>query len=291
MTSKVKPNRNVLISGGSTDLGLETAKFFLSKGYSVVICGRNTNNLNSAITSIEKLSNPERKLIGIQCDVAEIESVISMKSELEQQNILIYTLICNAGVIGPIDKFLVNDMKLWKESFEINLYGSVNLINQFLPSMLDLEFGRVIHISGGGATAPLFGMSSYASSKSAAVRFIETLALEYLDSGVTLNSIAPGMLKTKLLEQMLEEGPDRIGEKLYSKSSQKADSIYDSTHKAVDLIYFLASEENKITGKLISAEWDNWSAFQDHSDELKGTDLYTLRRIVGRDRDAQWGDI
>ena len=139
----------------------------------------------------------------------------------------------------------------------------MNLILGILPSMVARRFGRVIHISGGGATSPLYGMSSYAASKAAAVRLIETLALEYEGSGVTFNSIAPGMLKTKLLDQMLDAGPNRIGENLFKKSWYKADASSDSTDKALELMDFLTSNMSAgITGRLISAEWDNWTEYE-----------------------------
>jgi NAD(P)-dependent dehydrogenase (short-subunit alcohol dehydrogenase family) len=201
-------------------------------------------------------------------------------------------LICNAGVIGPIDKFLDNEINDWEDSFNINLYGTLNLVMGVLPSMLSREDGKVIHISGGGATAPLFGMSSYAASKAAAVRFIETLALEYKDSGITFNSVAPGMLKTKLLDQMLEAGPNRIGGNLFTKSLAKREAPNDTSQQAISLIDFLSSRSSiGITGKLISAEWDNWSEWPNNLDQLKNSDLYTLRRIAGRDRGQQWGDL
>jgi NAD(P)-dependent dehydrogenase (short-subunit alcohol dehydrogenase family) len=201
-------------------------------------------------------------------------------------------LICNAGAIGPIDKFLKSDLQKWQSAFNVNLYGTINLITEALPWMISKGAGRVIHISGGGATSPLLGMSSYAASKAAAVRFIETLSVEYQDSGVTFNSVAPGMLKTQLLDQMLDAGPERIGANLFTKSLAKAESSMDSRAQAIDLIDFLVSEASgQITGKLISAEWDNWGEWPRHLHEIKNSDLYTLRRITGRDRGQDWGDL
>ena len=135
-------------------------------------------------------------------------------------------------------------------------------------------------------------MSIYAASKAAAVRFIETLALEYRDSGVSFNSVAPGMLKTKLLDQMLDAGPDRVGANLFTKSLAKAEGSIDTSSQAIKLIDFLASENSVgITGKLISAEWDNWIKWPNQLEEIADSDVYTLRRITGRDRGQEWGDI
>ena len=147
-------------------------------------------------------------------------------------------------------------------------------------------------LSGGGAASPLPGLSSYAASKAGVIRFIETLAEEYKDAGIDINAVAPGMLKTRMLNEMLEAGPESVGVKLYNKSMAKAADEIDSTDKACELVNFLASgQSDGITGKLISAEWDNWSEWPQHVDELRASDLYTLRRITGRDRGQTWGDI
>lgn len=281
-----------LVSGGTSGLGLKIALNMASQGKSVIICGRKVDSVQIAIEQLKILKKEEQILLGFDCDVSDKKSVDAMFRELNKKNIQIEALICNAGVIGPINKFLECDAKVWVEAFNINLYGTVNLIHAALPGMICRKSGRIIHISGGGASAPLFGMTSYAASKIATVRLIETLSLEYKEFGVTFNSIAPGILKTKLLDQMIEAGPDRIGATLFNKSSLKLSEQIDSTKKALELVDFLISKQSSsVTGKLISAEWDNWSQWMNHEKELNNSDVYTLRRIVGRDRNITWGDI
>jgi 3-oxoacyl-[acyl-carrier protein] reductase len=66
---------------------------------------------------------------------------------------------------------------------------------------------------------------------------------------------------------------------------------FDST-KLLNLCDFLLSGMSEgITGKLISAEWDNWAEWSNHLNQIRNSDLYTLRRITGRDRDQGWGDV
>jgi NAD(P)-dependent dehydrogenase (short-subunit alcohol dehydrogenase family) len=282
----------VLISGGNSGLGFSTAKHFLSLGHTTVICGRNGVRVSEAVSLLQREKDLDSKVLGFECDVTNYDQTRNMFLKILKENIQIKVLICNAGSIGPIDKFLNVDLDEWRESTEINLFGTVNLVKVFLPSMLESQGGRVIHLSGGGATSPLFGMSSYAASKAAAVRFIETLALEYSETDVTFNSVAPGILKTKLLSQMLDAGPDRIGKELFTKSSNKASAENDSTNLAIELIYFLAgSNSDGISGKLISAEWDKWSTWPLHIELLKNTDLFTIRRITSEDRGVSFGDV
>lgn len=291
MNTLVK-RKSIFISGGTSGLGLHIAEHFSRLGNPIVFCGRNQETVWKIESYLKSISQHNQVIIGFKADVTKPEEISTMFAELSTFQMNISILICNAGAIGRIDKFLTSDIQEWQSAFNTNLYGTLNLISAALPSMISQGAGRVIHISGGGATSPLLGMSSYAASKAAAVRFIETLSLEYEDTGVTFNSVAPGMLKTQLLDQMLDAGPDRIGADLYSKSMAKAKSPIDSRTKVINLIDFLVSENSAgITGKLISAEWDNWEEWPNHLHEIKNSDLYTIRRITGRDRDQEWGDL
>lgn len=282
----------VFISGGTSGLGFEFAEHFTNNGKNVIFCGRNEEAVHVTSEYLRNISDGKQVILGFSNDVSDRKTTLEMLEKIDELKIVINVLICNAGVIGPIDKFMDNKVLDWEYAFNVNLYGILNLVMGVLPSMIARKEGKVIHISGGGATSPLFGMSSYAASKAAAVRFIETLALEYRDSGITFNSVAPGMLKTKLLDQMLEAGPNRIGPNLFTKSLAKAESPSETSQKVISLVDFLSSESSiGITGKLISAEWDNWPEWPNNLEELKKSDLYTLRRITGKDRDQQWGDL
>ena len=289
---RLKLGSAVLISGGTSGLGLNLAYDLTKKGKSVVICGRNLDALHKVTEKLSEFKKHDQLVLGLVCDVSEENSVAKMFEMVIDHGLHIETLVCNAGLIGPINKFLECDRNEWQQAFNVNFFGTLNLINEVLPEMIRRKFGRIIHISGGGASSPLYGMSSYAASKIASVRFIETLSLEYKGYGVTFNSVAPGMLKTKLLDQMLKAGPERIGTYLFDKANQKMTSDVDATKKVLDLISFLLSDRaDSISGKMISAEWDNWAEWPNHAEELKASDIYTLRRITGRERNSSWGDI
>src|SRR5204862_402935 len=72
------------------------------------------------------------------------------------------------------------------------------------------RYGKIINLSGGGATNALPGISAYAASKAAVVRFTETLALEMKEFGIEVNSVAPGALTTRLTDQLIAAGPERV---------------------------------------------------------------------------------
>jgi len=233
-----------------------------------------------------------QRVLGYVADIGNKIEVEQLKKSVINELGIIDVLICNAAVIGPIGPFLDNDLDSWESALKINLIGSIFLIHEFLPKMIENGGGKIIQISGGGATSPLPNLSSYAASKTAAIRFIETLALECKDLKIDINAVAPGVQKTRINEEMIQAGPELIGQALYDATIAKSLSTDDSTQKACDLIRFLVSEEsNGITGKLISAEWDNWAEWPNHISELQDSKLYTLRRIVARDLGLTWGDI
>jgi NAD(P)-dependent dehydrogenase (short-subunit alcohol dehydrogenase family) len=123
------------------------------------------------------------------------------------------------------------------------------------------------------------------------VRYAETLAEEVRGTGIDVNSIAPGALNTRMLDEILQAGPAKVGQAFYDRSLRQKESGGAPLERGADLAVFLASPASDgITAKLISAVWDNWENWPEHLQKLSGSDAYTLRRIAGRDRGFNWGD-
>ena len=151
-----------------------------------------------------------------------------------------------------------------------------------LPSSISRAAGRPVRARN---------FSAYASAKAALVRFSETLADEVKSQGITVNCIAPGAMKTAMLRAVLERGEQRSGAREFAVAAKVFEEGGASMDRVADLALFLSSPAARaITGKLISAVWDHWECWPEHVPELAGSDLYTLRRIVGRDRGLGWGD-
>ena len=90
---------------------------------------------------------------------------------------------------------------------------------------------------------------------------------------------------------MLQAGPEKVGAAFYKRSLQLKQDGGTSPAKGAALAVYLASAASDgITGKLISAVWDPWEDFEQHAEELRTSDIYTLRRIVPKDRGMTWGD-
>ena len=128
----------------------------------------------------------------------------------------------NAGVYGP--KGPIEDVAWdeWEHAIRVNLLGSVLCCRALVPHFRANGYGKIIQLSGGGATSPLPRLSAYAASKAAVVRFAETLAEEVRGTGIDVNAIAPGALNTRLLDEVLEAGPERVGDAFYERAARAA---------------------------------------------------------------------
>lgn len=96
-----------------------------------------------------------------------------------------------------------------------------------------------------------------------------------------MNSIAPGAINTKFLDEVLEAGPEKAGQAMYERALQQREAGGQSPEKAADLTAYLMGDEAEfITGRLLSAIWDPWQTFDKNIGGLEDEKLYTLRRLV-----------
>lgn len=279
--------KRAVVTGASQGLGLAIARVFLAEGASVLICARNPAELEAAREDLSR-EHPGR-VFAERCDVAREEDVDEFAATAERLLGGVDILVCNAGVYGPKGAIDTVDWAAWVGAIQINLTGTVYCCRAFLPLLRQAARGKVLIISGGGATKPLPNLSAYAASKAGVVRFAETLAEELKPEGIDVNTIAPGALNTRLLDEILEAGPGTVGASFYESAIRQRDSGGTPPELGGKLCAYLASPAGDgITGRLISAQWDPWERMERFKDDLKATDVYTLRRIVPAERGKTW---
>jgi 3-oxoacyl-[acyl-carrier protein] reductase len=190
-------------------------------------------------------------------------------------------LVNCAGVYGPIGPLHEVAADQWMRAVEVNLFGTLQCCQAVLPSMIAQRHGKIVNLSGGGATSPLPRFSAYAVSKAAVVRLTETLAVEVAEFGIDVNAIAPGAVDTQLQDEVMAAG-DRAGE-LYGRIRAMRETGAGGTPIDVPaaLALFLASPESDgLTGRLLAAPHDPWREWDRTAIEtLKGTPWFTLRRL------------
>jgi 3-oxoacyl-[acyl-carrier protein] reductase len=282
-------NKVSLITGASQGLGKAIAHAFVKEGAHVAICARDSNLIESVADELRAQSVIDQKVFAATCDVSSFDQVERLFSDLSDCLGSVEILVNNAGVYGPKGGSENVPFEEWARTIEINLYGTFLPCQFAIRHMKGVGRGKVINLSGGGATAPLPRISAYAASKAAVVRLTETLAEELREFFIDVNAIAPGPLNTRLLGEVLSAGSDAVGKAFYEKSLKQLDSGGVPLEKAARLCVYLASEfSDGITGKLISAQWDPWDKLHEFREQLAKSDIYTLRRIVPEDRGLKW---
>jgi NAD(P)-dependent dehydrogenase (short-subunit alcohol dehydrogenase family) len=283
--------RSALITGASQGLGLAIARAYVQSGASVMLCARDEALLRRARDEVAALAGPAVRVDAMRADVsvpAEVEAMVS--AALERLGGL-HVLVNNAGVYGPMGALDEIDWSEWLRAMDININGSVLPMRAVLPHFKRQRYGKIVQLSGGGATNPLPRIAAYAASKAAIVRLAESVALDVRPYGIDVNSIAPGALNTRMMDQLLAAGAGAVGEGFYERMKTLAEGGTTPLDVGAALAVYLGSAASDgITAKLISAPWDPWDTFQQHRDDLDATDIYTLRRIVPRDRGKTWGE-
>ena len=281
--------RSIVITGGSQGLGKAIASECVLEGANVLICARDAGPLEQARAELAEIARAGQSIHAQVADMRQAEDVRRLFETASKVFPRLDGLVNNAGVYGP--KGLLEDVDLhaWSEAIQINLLGVVFACREALPVFRRQGYGKIVNLSGGGATAPLPRISAYAASKAAVVRLTETIAEETAGTGIDVNAIAPGALNTRLLDEVLEAGPERVGADFYSKALKQRDKGGAPLEKGAELcVFLLSSASDGISGRLISAVWDPWQSLSGHAEELRGTDIYTLRRIVPEDRGRKW---
>ena len=282
--------KRAIITGSSQGFGLAAAKSFVEEGAHIAMCARGEETLRIAQKELTRSAAGKTKVIAMPADVSKSEDVEQLVEYALSEFGGIDVLLCNAGVYGPKGPIEDVDWAEWIRAIRINIDGTVLPCRTVLPHMKKMGGGKIIIMSGGGATKPMPFLSAYAASKAAVVRFAETIAGEVEDFGIYINAVAPGALNTRMLDEVLDAGPRRIGQKFYEQMVKIKEQGGTPLEVGASLCVFLASDAaDGITGKILSAVWDPWREFPDRLDDLKETDIFTLRRIIPSERGKDWG--
>lgn len=264
-------NKKALITGGNGVIGKTIAEFFAREGCEVITASRSGDYL---------------------VDVANPESVKNLMNLVEKKFGGLDILVTAAGIYGEIGSIDKCDPEKWLDAIKVNLYGTMLCIKYALPLFKKSEGGqgKIIAFAGGG-NGPLPNFTSYASSKGAVLRLVESLAEELSDDNIEINAISPGIVNSSFVRNLIKAGPERAGKEKYEAAlkevSGEAETV--SPEKVAELAVFLASEKsNGITGKNISAVWDKWGEFPNHIEDIKKSDVYNLRRVRPKDRGYDW---
>ncbi len=201
--------KKVLITGGSRGIGEECVREFSLKGYKVYFFYKSSEEK-------AKLISKQTGAVAIKCDVSNRDDVIKAKNIINED---IDIIINNAG-ISQIKMFQDITEEDWDNVFNTNIKGVFNVTKTFIDGMIKNKYGRIINISSMWGETGGSCEVHYSASKAAVIGFTKALAKELGPSGITVNCVSPGLIKTDMnnslsdsdIKEIEEETPvGRIG--------------------------------------------------------------------------------
>jgi 3-oxoacyl-[acyl-carrier protein] reductase len=288
-TDALLANKRILITGASRGLGACIARTLWRRGASLLMVARSEHGLRDVRADLAPTAADGQTLEVAVADLSAPSAPGDVSAVVDRLWGGIDVLVNNAAILGPLGPAWENDWSEWQATLRVNLLAPVALCRAFIPFMARRRWGKIINLSGGGATGPRPNVSAYATAKAGLVRFTETVAHETRDAGIDVNCVAPGPMNTDMLQAIRDAGPSKGGDAEYAQAVRHEHAGAEVVQRAADLCAFLASSASDgITGRLISAVWDPWERLPDHRNDLQGSDIYTLRRIVPNDRGKNW---
>lgn len=182
----------VLITGGSSGIGLELAKIFAANNYSLVLVARDGARLQKVA---DELSANGATIKTLAKDLSDKNVPAEIFSELQRENIFISVLINNAG-FGRQQPFVKTSLPEQLNMIDVNVTSLVHLTHLFMKPMIERAEGKILNVASTAAFQPGPGMSIYYASKSFVLSFSYALADELEGTGVTVTTLCPGPTQT-----------------------------------------------------------------------------------------------
>ena len=202
-----------IVTGGNRGIGHEIARQLMKADLFVVIGARTEPKCALALDSLRREG---ANVSAFPLDVNDTKSVRRFVEHLEKQHGAPSVLVNNAGVYPESTDAKVVDAStaIWRETFETNVFGAMRMCREVVPLMKKIRYGRIVNISSGLGQLHQMGEGSpaYRVSKAALNALTRTLAAEVAGSGILVNSMSPGWVKTDMggeeAPRTVEEGAD-----------------------------------------------------------------------------------
>ena len=194
--------RIALITGGMGGLGETITTKMVDAGYKVAVTYSPGNTTHDEWVAQMKAKGYE--ILAVPCDVADIDSCTRAVADVQARVGAVDVLVNNAGITRDMT-FKKMDKVNWDAVMRTNLDSLFNMSKQVVDGMVERNWGRVINVSSVNGSKGAFGQTNYSAAKAGVHGFTKALALEVAKKGVTVNTISPGYIGTKMVTAIPEE--------------------------------------------------------------------------------------
>ncbi|MGI5962937.1 MAG: SDR family NAD(P)-dependent oxidoreductase [Lawsonibacter sp.] len=189
-----------IITGAAGGIGYGTAKLFLQEGAKVAICDMNQESVNKAVSLLSEYG----EVFGMVTDVTDHFQCDAFAQAVIERWGKIDILINNAGITKDAQFYKMKHEDFYKV-IEVNLYGTFNMCKAVVPNMMENHYGKIVSPSSTACIKGNFGQCNYSASKAALISFTRCLGRELGKYGINVNAVAPGVIKTGMIEHVPED--------------------------------------------------------------------------------------
>jgi acetoacetyl-CoA reductase len=202
MTGVSKDGRVVLVTGGMGGLGETISTKMADAGYRVVVTYSPGNNKH--LEWVADMKKNCYDIVAVACDVADMDSCTRAVALVQDKVGAVDVLVNNAGITRDMT-FKKMDKVNWDAVMRTNLDSLFHMSKQVVDGMVERGWGRVINVSSVNGSKGAFGQTNYSAAKAGVHGFTKALALEVAKKGVTVNTISPGYIGTKMVTAIPKE--------------------------------------------------------------------------------------
>jgi NAD(P)-dependent dehydrogenase (short-subunit alcohol dehydrogenase family) len=235
--------KTAVVIGGTSGIGFALARELAKAGADVVPTGRRTELARKAAAEIEALGH---RSLALTCDVTDEPSLEQLLRSVRAEFGSVQILVNSAGRIKRSPTLEFSDDE-WNAILETNLNGTLRACRVFGRHMIEQKYGRIVNIGSLSCFVGLYEVAAYSASKAGVAALTKTLAIEWATSGVCVNALVPGVVRTDLNAALLD-GTER-GREFLLRTPMKR---YGKVEELGGATVFLASDAASfVTGHLL----------------------------------------
>ena len=226
----------VLVTGGSSGIGLATAEVFLAAGAKVY-----SGDLQAPAEEMNGLNYVEVDVADHAAVKAVVDSIVSSETRID-------CLINNAGISRDAVVWKMSEHQ-WDEVMDVNLKGAFNFIHHAAPQLRKQKHGKIVNVASINGMRGKFGLTNYAASKAGLIGLTKTVARELGRDGINVNAVAPGFVATPLMRKLPQDVLQQArSETLMNRFAEPLDIAYGIAFLCSDYAGHITGEVLKIDG-------------------------------------------